>query len=219
MYKTETKLLPSGHRLRPGGRFKKTSITIHSTGNPASSPESERKWLENSTNKRDAAWHYVVGEGIVIQAIPENEIAWHCGKAEGNNHSIGVEIVESGDRLKVLNTAAEFVSVLLKKYGWGTDRLKTHHDWTGKNCPRILIDKSCIKNNLNWQWFIETVKAFLAEETETKPKKAVIIVDGKECEARSVNINGTTYWAIRDIAPLMRYDVDNRGTTPLLTKK
>lgn len=215
----KTDLLRYNHRLRPGGNYAKTSITIHSTANSSSTAENERKWLDIPANKRDAAWHYVVGEGIVIQAIPESEIAWHCGKAEGNKHSIGVEVIESGDRLKVLTTAAEFVAELLKRHGWGVDRLKTHHDWTGKNCPRILIDKSYIKSNLNWEWFVETVNAFLVEETETKPKKAVIIIDGKEHEARSVNINGTTYWAIRDVAPLMGYDVGNRGSVPVLTKK
>ena len=111
-------ILKKGHRRRPGGRYSKASITIHSTGNSSSVAKGERAWLDNAENNRDASWHYVVGTGTVIQAIPEEEEAWHCGKTEGNRHSIGVEICESGDRRSVLETAAVFVADLLKKYGW-----------------------------------------------------------------------------------------------------
>lgn len=199
MYKLDVNLLPKGHRLRPGGDYKKTTVTIHSTGNLSSSPQGERNWLNNSTNKRLAAWHYVVGEGLVIQAIPENETAWHCGNTTGNNHSIGIEIVESGDRCKVLTTAAEFVADLLKKYGWGIDKLKRHYDWTGKNCPRILIDKSQIKGSTDWNRFLKTVEAILEGGEELKPEQAYIKVNGKIYQMERIFVNDTNYIKIRDL--------------------
>ncbi len=51
-------LLSKGHRLRPGGAYPKTTITIHSTANPHSTALGERKWLDNTANTRQAAWHY-----------------------------------------------------------------------------------------------------------------------------------------------------------------
>ena len=213
-FTVKTDLLRSGHWLRPGGNFKKTSVTIHSTGNPTSTPEGERKWLDNATNKRSASWHYVVGEGIVIQAIPDNETAWHCGNSTGNNHSIGIEIVESGNRAKVLMTAAEFTAELLKKYGWGIDKLKRHYDWTGKNCPRILIDKTYIKDNLNWQWFLKTVSAFLADDGKIK-----MVVDGEEIEVERILKDGYNFIKLRDIADICGFDISYIGNIPVLTKK
>lgn len=214
-FTVKTDLLRSGHWLRPGGNFKKTSVTIHSTGNLTSTPEGERKWLDNATNKRSASWHYVVGEEVVIQAIPDNETAWHCGNSTGNNHSIGVEIVESGNRTKVLMTAAEFTAELLKKYGFGIDKLKRHYDWTGKNCPRILIDKTYIKDNLNWQWFLKMVSAFLADEIE----KIKIIVDGEEIEVERILKDGYNFIKLRDIADICGFDISYIGNIPVLTKK
>ena len=222
MYKILTQILPVSHRLRPAGNYKKTSITMHSTGNPDSTPYGERAWLDNSTNKRYAAWHFVVGEGVVIQAIPENEEAWHCGDSFGNKHSLGIEIIESGDRLKVLQTAAEFTANLLRSYGFGVDKLKRHYDWTGKNCPRILIDKNYIKNGLNWAWFVETVKSYLEpKETEitAKIEKILMVVNGQEVETRRIMVNGNNYIHLRDLAGVLDYEISNKGSIPVLTKK
>lgn len=167
-YTLKEDLLRKGHRCRPGGIYSKASITIHSTGNSSSTAAGERAWLDNAANTRDASWHYVVSNGTVIQAIPDEEEAWHCGNTDGNRHSIGIEICESGDRKAVLMTAAVFVADLLKKYGWGIERLKKHHDWTGKNCPRILIDKDFVLGGMDWEWFIKAVKSGLEEKMEKR---------------------------------------------------
>ena len=97
MYTYISMLLGMNHRLRTSRTYPKTTITIHSTGNPNSTAENERKWLDNPENKRDASYHYVCGEGKVICVLPENEEAWHCSVTEGNRHSIAIEIIESGD--------------------------------------------------------------------------------------------------------------------------
>lgn len=153
----KTQLLGTNHRCRPKGNYKVTSITIHSTGNPSSTAANERAWLDNSINNRDASWHYVVGEREIIQAIPDCEEAWHCGKAKGNKESIGIEICESGNRQKTLENAAELVAKKLQEYRFGIEQIKKHYDWTGKNCPRILINQNYIKNHMEWNWFLNLV--------------------------------------------------------------
>ena len=209
-------ILKKGHRRRPGGRFSKTSITIHSTGNSSSVAKGERTWLDNAENNRDASWHYVVGNGVVIQAIPEEEEAWHCGTTEGNKHSISVEICESGDRRAVLETAAAFVADLLKKYGWGVEKLKRHYDWTGKDCPRILINKKFVTCGMNWNWFIKAVKDNMEGEMV---ERSAVKVDGKRVEVRRILKDGTNYIAVRDIAAALGYNISNEGNMAVLKKK
>lgn len=157
-------ILSAGHSKRPGGTYQKTSLTIHSTGNRESSARNERMWLDNPTNRRDASWHYVVDENTILQAIPEAEEAWHAGHSHGNKYSIGVEICESGDRRKTLENAAEFVAGKLKAYGWGTDKIKKHQDWSGKNCPRILIDKAFVVGGMDWNWLVGRAEHYLKGE-------------------------------------------------------
>lgn len=177
MYELKQSFLKAGHRLRPGGKFPKISITIHSTGNPGSTPQNERDWLDNPTNTRTAAWHYVVGAGTVIQAIPDIERAWHCGEEAGNRFSIGVEIVETGDRRAVLETAAEFVADKVKEYGWTLKDVKKHYDWTKKDCPRILIDHAYIKDNMDWRYFIGRIEDYLKQEDEEMEKRYQTIAE------------------------------------------
>ena len=173
-------LLKSGHRCRPGGNYDKLSITIHSTGNPSSTAQNERDWLDNPANDRDASWHYVVDEKEVIQAIPEIEEAWHCGSAVGNRFSIGIEICESGDREKTLQNAAAFVAEKLKEYGWDCTYLRKHADWANKNCPRILIDSAYIKDGMDWNWFVDLIEKKLEGEKEMTVEEAKEIIQ-KTC--------------------------------------
>ena len=209
-------ILKKGHRRRPGGRYSKASITIHSTGNSSSVARGERAWLDSCENNRDASWHYVVGNGTVIQAIPEEEEAWHCGATEGNRHSISVEICESGDRRAVLETAAAFVADLLEKYGWGVEKLKRHYDWTGKDCPRILINKKFVTGGMNWSWFIKAVKDNMEGEMV---ERSAVKVDGKMVEVRRILKDGTNYIAVRDIAVALGYNISNEGNMAVLKKK
>jgi N-acetylmuramoyl-L-alanine amidase len=159
-------ILKSWHRCRPSGTYDKTSITIHSTGNPASSAQNERDWLDNPSNRREASWHYVVDEKGVIQAIPDEEEAWHCGNTIGNRFSIGLEICEGGDREKTLRNAVNFAVQKMKEYGFTLTDIVRHYDWTGKNCPRILIDKKYIKDGMDWEWFMKEIESRLRKEKE-----------------------------------------------------
>lgn len=151
-------ILRKGHRLRPGGAYPKTTITIHSTANAKSTALNERAWLDNPTNNRYASWHYCVDESGVVQAIPDNEEAWHCGDEDGNRTSLSIEICESGDRVKTLLNAAKFAAEKLVEYGLTIKDLRRHADWVNKDCPRILIDPVYIYRNYGWNWFVKQVE-------------------------------------------------------------
>lgn len=192
------RILPKDHRLRPGGNYKKQFITIHSTANLKSSAENERNWLDNPANKRQAAWHYCIDEKDVFQAIPDNEEAWHCGNETGNKFSLGIEICESGNRRKTLENAVSFVAVKLMELGLTTDNLRKHKDWSNKNCPRIFVDKKYIKDDMDWNWFVEEVKKAMDnnrfEKIEDIPIWAVscikkLIVNGAFADENKLNLS------------------------------
>ena len=150
------KFIPISKSKRPGRPLNLKKITIHSTGNSKSTARNERGWLSNPSNTRSASWHYVVDENTVIQAIPNNEVAYHSGTSAGNNTSIGIEMCETGNRDKVIQNTIELVVHLIRSNNLTEKDVVRHFDWSGKNCPRTL-------NYNNWQGWTE-FKTLLALE-------------------------------------------------------
>jgi N-acetylmuramoyl-L-alanine amidase len=150
---------------RPGLALAATSITIHNTGNPASTARNERAYLTNPGNTRTASYHIVVDEREVIECLPLNENAWASGDgsgpASGNRTSIQIEICESGNYAKTLDNAATLVAGMLQQRGWGVDKLRRHFDWSGKICPRLMYDAG---KWTGWAQF----KAMVAEKLNSK---------------------------------------------------
>lgn len=121
-------------------------ICIHNTYNDASA-KNEITYMKSNNNQ--VSFHVAIDDSESIQGIPFNRNAWHAGdggRGEGNRKYISIEICYSksgGTRFeKAEQRAAEEVAVLLKKYGWGIDKVKAHRDFSGKNCPhRTNMDK------------------------------------------------------------------------------
>ena len=161
--------IPETSIKRPGITLEVKYVTIHSTANPGSTATSERAWLTNPENKNEAGYHLVVDEKEAIEVIPLTEVAWHAtdGRGEGNSNSIGIEIVESGDREKTLENAIILAAIILKEHDLGTSALRTHHHWYAKktdDCPRILLEKEYRKlEEHTWKWFVEAVGKLLGE--------------------------------------------------------
>lgn len=136
--------------IRPAKKINWTTITVHNTGNPESTALNERGWLTNPTNTRIASWNYCIYEDQIIEAIPENEMSYHAGSRVGNETSLGVEICEAGDFEKSVETAVKFIAMKLHSKGKGIEAVKKHKDWSGKNCPRLLIPR--------WESFIKAIE-------------------------------------------------------------
>ena len=150
-------------------------ITIHNTANDASAAN-EVSYMINNNN--EVSFHYAVDNKEAIQAIPENRNAWHCGDSSsgtGNRYSIGIEICYSksgGDRfIQAEKNAAYLTAKLLKKYGWGIDKVKKHQDWSGKYCPHRTLD-------MGWTRFVNMIKAELDKlnkpSTSTTPTPSTV---------------------------------------------
>ena len=169
---TKVNLPDAKQKLKCPYEMKPVGITIHNTANDASAM-SEISYMQG--NAKQVSFHFAVDDYRAVQGIELNRNAWHAGDSngKGNRKTIAIEICYSksgGARFqKAMNNAAILVAALLEEYGWGIDKVFTHKDFSGKNCPhRILGD-------YGWQYFINLVKQHLddadVKEAVGKAKK------------------------------------------------
>ena len=71
---------------RPQHRIKEVlGIVMHWTANPKANAQQNRNYFESRKNGNEGygSAHYIIGQdGTVIQCIPANEIAYHCGSSQ-----------------------------------------------------------------------------------------------------------------------------------------
>ncbi|EAZ84571.1 peptidoglycan recognition protein family protein [Lysinibacillus fusiformis] len=170
-------------------------ITVHNTANDAPAVN-EISYMIGNNNQ--VSYHVSVDDKEVIQAIPFNRNAWHCGDGGGNSDpnalkkgnriSIGVEICYSksgGVRYGVAEeNAVQYIAKLLKQYGWGIDRVKKHQDWNGKYCPHRILSED------RWGSFLNRIKKAM----ELKESEQQIVEDDDIMKFT----NSTTKDAVRD---------------------
>ena len=129
-------------------------IVVHNTANDASARNEVAYMLGNGDS---TSYHYAVDDIEVVQAISENKTAWHAGDGtgRGNMYGIGIEICYSlsgGERFeKAEDNAAELIADILKRYGWGIERVTKHQDYSGKYCPHRTLD-------MGWERFLNKVR-------------------------------------------------------------
>ena len=135
-------------------------ITVHNTANDASAM-AEISYMLGNNNQ--VSFHAAVDDTRVVQGIEENRNTWSCGDGAngfGNRKTINIEICYSksgGNQfLKAEELAAEYVASLLKKYGWGIDKVGTHQMRSGKYCPHRTLD-------MGWERFLNKVRVYLDE--------------------------------------------------------
>lgn len=146
-------------KQRPGIAMTPQYITIHSTGNPKSTAKNEADFVcHNST--RQASYHYVCDDTNIIQVLPVNEIGWHAGdggSGTGNRKSVAIEICESGNRKKAVDNAVWLTKELMRDLKIDKVHIRQHHDWSGKDCPRILRNKAYVKDGIDWDYFMKEI--------------------------------------------------------------
>lgn len=132
------KFIPDGTPCDTKKKLEKIeSITIHWTGPyPGQSPSDVRDWWVNS--KGEASAHFIVKDSEVLQCWPTNKVAWHAGCKQGNDTSIGIEVIP-------MNVEGEFSKLSIKTLRQLLDTLPLvpvirHYDWTGKECPKYYCN-------------------------------------------------------------------------------
>lgn len=156
-YEFREMLLTPNEGARPGRKNDPIAVVIHWTANTNRGADAvaNRNYFNNWRNHPQhlASAHYIVDDQLVIQCVPENEAAYHVGanaykdKAKAvflgnpNYKTIGIEICvnSDGDFSKAYRNTVLLTANILRRYGWGTDRLWRHYDITGKNCPAFFV--------------------------------------------------------------------------------
>ena len=138
--------IPVGNTNRPGTIINTTHITIHNTANKSRGADalSHANYLKGpEARKRKVSWHFTVDDKQIIQHLPVGvgitEKGWHAGP--GNDVSIGIEICEHEgiDTQKAVRNAQELVVHLMAELNISADKIVPHKDWTGKDCPRVIL--------------------------------------------------------------------------------
>ena len=166
------RIIPRTSGNRPGYPMSPQYITIHNTANTneGADAESHARYLENGAGGRSVSWHFTVDDRSIYQHLPTSESGWHAGDGNGagNRKSIGIEICENadGDFDKAVKNAIELVQFLMMRFNIPIDKIVPHQKWTGKNCPRKLLD--------NWDDFILRIKGEKIVDSDEKVKTEII---------------------------------------------
>jgi len=151
---------PAKHEIKCPYSMKAEYITFHNTANDASA-DSEIRYMIN--NNSQVSYHFAIDNKEVVQGIPLDRNAWHCGDGmgKGNMKSIGVEICYSKSGGKKYDEAEElgvqFIAQLLFERNWNVDRVIPHKQWSGKNCPHRILDEK------RWQSVVNRIDKALQE--------------------------------------------------------
>ena len=145
-------------------------ITIHNTEdleNVYDDAEQYARATWPNQNMGTARVHYYIDDVSCWQLLDETEIGWHAGTGTlgaGNRDTISIEIIMDGSG-SAADAAAEqraalLAAILLNRYGFGCDRLHTHREWNGKQCPLYLLPR--------WETFKSRVAEYIQKIKEEK---------------------------------------------------
>lgn len=188
--KIDKKLVDKKYKsTRPGTlRDKIDWIVIHDTGNnkPTATGLNHAQYI--TTSNPGVSWHYTIDESLIYQHIPDNEVAYHAGDGlrptgtkwysstykktnygGGNYNGIGIEtcVYNGIDYLETVVTTAKLAAKLLYQYNLPIESLKRHYDFSGKNCPTVLINSNYFKDLVTLtSYYLEAYTIFQNVEIE-----------------------------------------------------
>lgn len=157
---------PTLKSTRPGTKRNEIKyIVIHDTGNNdfGANALKHSQYLHSNPG---VSWHYCVDDDMIINNIPDIEHAFHAGDGlrkavwyqngrknpgGGNYYGIGIEMcVDDGsDFYSTINNTAKLTAELMMSYNLTLDNIKTHYDFTGKNCPRTFREANYLNDFLS----------------------------------------------------------------------
>ena len=150
---------------RPGRKLKEVlGVVLHWTANPSANAKENRDYFENKKTGCGgyASAHYIIDQnGLIVAAVPEYEIAYHCGSSQPdpksgeiytdearrrfgryanpsnspNNCTLGVELcpVDGAGNFSdaTINSAIDLCADICRRYNLDAADLITHHDVVG----------------------------------------------------------------------------------------
>lgn len=174
MYGIEKKYLTPNSFSRAGGQIKQIKgIVVHWVQNTGTSALLNWLYFELRKAGRNGygSAHYIIDQdGTVLQAIPDDEVAYHVGadsytqnakrnlSSYPNDCTLGIECTHYKDngemKVATYKTLVELAADLLLRYRLDPDTaLYRHYDITGKICHKWFVD-----NPDEWENFKIKVK-------------------------------------------------------------
>lgn len=142
-----------------------------------------------ANNHVGASAHYFVDSENIVQSVPDNRVAWHCGGSFyyhpecRNYNSIGVEICTRYDNGEywfdpaAVDHAKELARFLMKKYSIDQEHVIRHFDVTHKICPAPM----CGEHHDAWLEFKEDLMRYnTIEDVPSWGKKTIEKLTEKE---------------------------------------
>ena len=157
-HKIKENLIEISENVRPGEAMKDVKgIVIHSTNKPGLSADEVLKSYKNSAGSKDKyeSVHFIIdSDGLIIQCIPTDEIAFHAmGR---NSDTIGILFCHTNTDGQMTESTQKALKDLLvklcKEFKLSTNDIYLHYDINGKQCPAYYAD-----NAESWQNFLKEV--------------------------------------------------------------
>lgn len=144
----EARIIPKGNSNRPAYSMSPKFITVHTTENKSRGADARAhsNFVNNGGGSAGVSWHFTVDDKRIVQHLPLNENGWHAGdggSGTGNRQSIGIETCENSDGNfeQALANVAKLVRFLMGHTGIGLGNVVPHQRWSGKYCPRPILDR------------------------------------------------------------------------------
>ncbi|MGZ0050122.1 N-acetylmuramoyl-L-alanine amidase [Brevibacillus gelatini] len=232
-----TDMFLTNRNARPGTRITPRGLVIHWTANEGKGANAVAN--RNYFNKPStvASAHYIVDDEQIIRCLPETEMGYHVGaksykpdalkklSSYPNNCTIGIEMcVNSDGDFKVMyRRTVELAAEILKRYGWGVDRLWRHFDITGKNCPAYFVSDDFARRFTGltavqaWAKFKDDVLRLLAENPQKSSESVDICRVQLSLNTTGLLVSGVSYLHVREIAEAAGATVGWDPTTKKVT--
>ncbi|MCP4988490.1 MAG: N-acetylmuramoyl-L-alanine amidase [Colwellia sp.] len=168
-------LLTVNEYSRPATKLKSVKkIVIHWVANPETNAYQNRRYFENRKKGETGygSTHYIVDDNVILQMIPDNEMAYHVGSdyyteygreisSYPNARTLGIEICHPDWTGKpteaTYDNLIELLVELCKRYKLNPiSAICRHYDITTKDCPKYYVDnvamfwklKSDVRSNM-----------------------------------------------------------------------
>ena len=202
-------------------------LVIHYTANNGDTAKGNCKYFQGAN--RNASAHYFVDETEIWQSVEEKDTAWHCGTTRTyyhkfcrNENSIGIELCSEKDsngeyyfNNETIQNAVLLVKSLMQKYNISLENVIRHYDVTHKNCPAPMVNNVKFWDNFKTLLKDEKSQQQGQEKSQQVPQilKRSYTYDGKTKEIEVVNIDGSNYVKVRDLAELLGNQVSYDDVT------
>lgn len=210
------------------------AVIVHWTANTARGADAaaHRRYFNAGSpdvkgRPRAASAHYLVDDRAIVQCLPESEVGFHVGdRPEGryrpagrdlmkgytsltpNFFCIGVELCvnQDGDWSHTYRHGIDLCALLLLKHDLPIAALLRHHDVTGKDCPRMLLDPSA------WALFRTTVQYAMAALQVAGVRRATVTAKGLNVRA-GAGVSFPVLYELKAGEPVLAFETAASGWT------